>query len=241
MTPGTIFQNYQAIQGTRHPVPLSFYEINMNTLSGSISQAALNSYATSLGAGLMVADTMLQSLRKFGVVNQNLFSLPQHTFRRSDGKTVYLFGAVVDMGVTDLRRPQFLALQLANQALSNGAAMLETVHTGLDPTWNQPLVNTVQLNGAHFLQSFAFQHAAERSLIVFNLSRTASLPVTFSGNNAPGGTLQLQQLTSAHPGDTNESSKLVNITTSTYKAFNPGAALWLPPYSMSVLTWSTAR
>ena len=236
-TPGEVLQDYQAIQSSSHPVPMSFYEINMATLAGGISQQALDSYTPSLGAGLMVADTMLLSLRNFGVVNQMLFALPQYNFLRTDGKTALLWGAVVDMGSANLRRPQFLALQLANQALSNGAAMLQTVHSGADPTWNQPLVNTVQFNGAHDLHSFAFANGSNRSAIVFNLSRSSALPVTFSGANAPSGTVQMQQLTSAYPTDTNENSSVVNITRSTLNSFNASSGLSLPPYSMTVLTW----
>jgi alpha-L-arabinofuranosidase len=239
VSPGMVYQDYKAIQGSSHPVPLSFYEINLSTMYGAITQQALNSYTPSLGAGLMVVDTMLQGLRQFGIVNQELFALPQYDFIRPDGKSVLLWGSVVDMGVTDRRRPQFLALQLANQALSNGAAMLQTVHTGADPTWNQALVNTVQLSGAHYLQSFAFSQGSNRSAVVFNLSRSAYLPVTFSGANAPSGTVQMQQLTSANPTDTNESANVVSIMPSTLSNFNASAGLTLPPYSMTVLTWST--
>ena len=239
LTPGMVYQNYQAIQGSSHPVPLSFYEINLSTMNGVISQDALNSYTPSLGAGLMVADTMLLSLRQFGVVNQELFALPQYNFIRPDGKSALLWGSVVDMGVTDRKRPQFLALQLANQALSNGAAMLQTTHTGADPTWNQPSVNSVQLNGAHFLHSFAFSNNGNGSVVVFNLSRNSSLPVTFSGPNAPSGTVQMQQLTSANPTDTNETANVVNIVPSTLNGFVGSSGLTLPPYSMTVLTWTT--
>ncbi len=240
LTPGMLYQDYQAIQASTHPVPLSFYEINLSTLAGGISQAALNSYTPSLGAGLMVAETMLLGLRQYGVVNQQLFALPQYSFQRSDGKSVLLWGAVLDMGVTDRRRPQYLALQLANQALSNGAAMLQTVHSGADPTWNQPLVNSVQLNGAHYLQSFAFAQGQSLSAVIFNLSRSSALPITFSGVNAPTGTVQMQQLTSANPTDTNENSNVVNLSSATLTAFHPTTGLSLPPYSMTVLTWTAS-
>jgi hypothetical protein len=238
LSPGLMYQNSLAIQGSSHPVPLSIYEINMSTLGGSINQQTLNSYVSSLGAGLMVVDTMLQSMRQFGVVNQNLFALPQYEFKRPDGSSVYLWGSVIDMGVTDIKRPQFLALQLANSAITNGATMIGTVHSGADPTWNQPLLNTVQMNGAHDLQSFAFANGANRSLIVFNLSRTAALPVVFSGSTAPSGAVQMQQLTSANPSDNNENGEVVRVTSSTLNNFNPAGGLSLPPYSMTVLQWS---
>lgn len=237
LTPGMIYQDYEAIQSSSHPVPLSFYEVNLSTLAGSITQQALNSYVSSLGAGLMVADTMLQGLRQYGVVNQMLFSLPQYYFNRPDGKSVYMWGSVLDMGVTDRKRPQYLAVELANQALSNGAALLQTVHSGADPTWDQPMVNTVKLNGAHYLQSFAFGQGSNRSAILFNLHRSAALPVTFSDVDAPGGTVQMQQLTSANLTDTNETASAVNIAASTLNSFNPAGGLSLPPHSMTVLTW----
>ncbi len=238
LSPGLVYSNYQAIQASNHPVPLSFYEMNLSTLAGSITQSALNSYTPSLGAGLMVADTMLLGLKDYGIVNQGLFALPQYNFIRPDGESVLLWGSVLDMGVTDRRRPQYLALQLANQALSNGAAMLQTVHTGADPTWNQAMVNSVQFTGAHYLQSYAFSNGANLSAIIFNLSRGTWLPVTFSGSNQPSGTVQMQQLTSANVTDTNESSNVVAITPSTLTNFNPASGLTLPPYSMTVLTWT---
>jgi hypothetical protein len=209
---GLELQNIQAINSSSHPVPLALYEMNLSTLAGAITQSSLNTYAPSLGAGLAVVDSMLQHMRQ-GVLVQNLFALPQYEFVRPDSKTVPLWGSVVDMGVTDRRRPQFLATQLANAAIGTNASMLQTVHSGADPTWNQPLVNSVQLNGAHYLQSFAFSSGSLRSLIVFNLQRTSSLPVTFVGANAPFGTVTMQQLTSGSPSDTNETSSVVNIST----------------------------
>jgi hypothetical protein len=238
LTPGMIYQDYQAIQNSAHPVPTSFYEMNMGTVEGSITEQALNSYVSSLGAGITVADTMLQSLRQFGVLNQNLFALTQYQFTRPDGSTVYLWGSVIDMGVTDRKRPQFLALQLANQALSNGATMLQTVHSGSDPTWNQALINSVELNNAHDLESFAFAQGANLSAVLFNLSRSSALAVTFSGNNAPTGAVQVNQLTSASPTDTNESASVVNIASSSLNSFNPSQGFSLPPYSMTVLAWT---
>jgi alpha-L-arabinofuranosidase len=236
VTGGMMTLNQQAIQASSHPVPLVMYEMNLSTLGGSITQAALNSYVSSLGAGLAVADAMLQQMRQ-GVLTQNLWNLSQYNFVRPDGSTAYLWGAVVDMGVTNQRRPQFLALQLANQAIGQNAAMLQTVHSGADPTWNQPLVNTVQLATAHFLQSYAFSNSSQNSLVVFNLSRTTSLPVTFSGPNAPSGSVQFQQLTSEKPADTNEVSNKVKIKGPELIETTPSTALSLPPYSMTVLTW----
>jgi hypothetical protein len=236
---GMILLNQQALQASSHPVPLSMYEINVHTLSGG-TQDVLNSYASSLGAGLAVADSMLQQMRR-GVLIQNLFALSQYQFLRPDKTKIFLWGAVVDMGVTDRRRPQFLALQLANRAIGRNATMLQTLHSGADPTWNQPLVNTVKLTGAHYLQSFAFSSGSQRSLIVINLHRASTLPVSFSGVNAPNGTVQMDRLTSALPTDTNEDSAKVRIASQTLAGFEPSDALSLPPYSMTVLSWTVSE
>jgi hypothetical protein len=237
LTPGAIYQSYEALQSSTNPVPLAFYEINLSTLTGAITQQALNTYTPSLGAGLMLADTMLQAMANFGVMNQELFALPQYNFNANDGNSILLWGSVIDMGVTNRRRPQYLAEELANQALSNGATMVQTLQTGANPTWNQPLTNSVQYATAHYIQSYAFANGQNLSAVLFNLSRTTALPVTFSGN-APGGTVQMQQLTSANLTDTNENSNVISITPSTLAAFNPAAGLTLPPYSMTVLTWT---
>ncbi|HWE53386.1 MAG TPA: hypothetical protein VG273_26570 [Bryobacteraceae bacterium] len=235
VTGGLVRLNQKALANSSHPVPLTVYEINLSTLSGSITQAALNSYVSSLGAGLAVADGMLQMMRH-GVLLQNLWNLSQYNFARPDKKNAFLWGAVIDFDVMNRRRPQYLALQLINEAIGKDAALLQTIQSGADPTWNQPLVNTVRLAGAHYLQSYAFSSGTAYSLIVLNLHRTDSLPVTFSGPNAPSGTVQAEMLTSASPSDTNEEADVVHINGETLE---PGSTqpLLLPPNSMTLLTW----
>jgi alpha-L-arabinofuranosidase len=234
---GMVYEDERAIRSSSHPVPLTVYETNLSTVQGTIPQNILNHYVTSLGAGLAVADNMLLDLRNFGIVTQNVYTLPQYEYKRSDGKRALLWGVVVDMGNSNRKRPQYLALQLLNEAIENGASMLRTEHSGADPTWNQPLENTVQVNGAHYLQSFAFADGNRRSVIIFNLARESSLDVTFSGANAPSGRVEMQQLTSANITDTNEDAQIVDIHERSLKTFDPTTPMPLPPYSMTVLHW----
>ncbi len=140
------------------------------------------------------------------------------------------------MGVTDRKRPQFLAVKLANEAMAGD--LVQTSQSGDNPTWNQPLVNTVQYSNAHYIQSYAFSNGANRSLIVFNLHRTSSLLVNFAGVNAPSGSVIFKQLTSANITDTNENAQTVATTSQTLNNFNPNQPFSLPPYSMTVLQWS---
>jgi len=181
--------------------------------------------------------------RDLGVKTQNVWALPgiNNQFVNPGGgsETSPLFGTVLDMGGnTNLHRPVFVAEQLANTAILPN--MVTTALSGANPTWNQPFStnNSVQMNGVHELQSFAFSDGGSNmSLVVFNLSRTSSLPVTFSGAKAPVGQVNVGQLTSANLTDNNETSPNVNITNGVLLSVLPGATYSLPPFSMTVYTW----
>ena len=114
--------------------------------------------------------------------------------------------------------------------------MLQTAHTGADPTWNQPKSSDgVQLDGAHLLQSFAFFNGNRTATIIFNLSEKDTLPVTFSGLYAPTGSVQMSQIASGSIIDNNETSNEIGIAKRTLTNFNPSSPLALPPFSMTVL------
>ncbi len=228
----------------KYGVKLSVYEVNLGTTEGKVSQAALESTIPSLGAGLSVADHMLLMLRDDGVAAQALFSLPEfangfiNAASPNQKELVKLWGTVVDMGgQTNRVRPAFLAEQLANNAIRD--KMLETAQSGANPTWNQPESPNakIKLDGAHFIQSFAFTDGARCSLVLFNLSRTDSQPVTFSGEVKPQGNVEVSRLTSANITDSNETSPTVAITHPKQEPFNPASPYSLPPFSMTVLTW----
>jgi hypothetical protein len=192
-----------------------------------------------------MADHMLLQMRDLGIKTQNLWSLPgfDNQFNNTNGgsETSPVFGAVIDMGgQSNLQRPVFLAEQLTNTAIL--PSMLGTTLTGANPTWNQPLStnDNVQLANAHELQTFAFTDGANGySLVLINLSRSTALPVTFSGANAPTGTVTVGQLTSANLTDSNETNATVRITNSSISSFQPSAPYTLPPFSLTVFTWQT--
>ena len=231
---GEVYQNVVTAKAAPTPTYVNVYETNLGTMIGGITEAQLNALTPSIGAGIAHTDHMLQMMRQ-GVRYQNAFSLPQFNYQRSDGSLVRLWGTVVDMGTTNRRRPQFLTQAMANSVV--GGNMLQTVQTGANPTWNQPLSSdNIVLNGAHYIQSFAFQNGSTVGTIVFNLSQTTALPVTFSGANAPSGTVQVSQITSANITDNNETAENVQSTTKTVSGFNATTPLSLPPFSMTVIT-----
>jgi alpha-L-arabinofuranosidase len=242
---GYILQQQREIAASNNPKPYITTEFNISPRNGSMTEAELTDISSSIGSGLAVADGMLQQLRA-GVLTQNLFELAEYNYYTPNSNNVYLtanlFGATVDMGVTDLRRGQFLAVQMANNAINTAnATMLTTVQTGANPTWNQAMVQQVQLNNVHYLQSFAFNTGNQYSLILFNVNRTTALPVTFAGDNVPAGTVQSQVLTSANITDNNETSSVFAPVSSTLASFNPSTPMSLPPYSMTVLTWTAPK
>jgi Bacterial Ig-like domain (group 3)/Chitobiase/beta-hexosaminidase C-terminal domain len=241
-----MYQQAQAAAAGNPPAKLAVYEVNLSTTSGTAPQSVVNQAAAGVGAGIAVADHMLLMMRDLGITTQNMFALPEYVngFNNTQGgtETVPLWGSVIDMGgETNLKRPQFFALQLANSAIF--PTMLATTVSGANPTWTQPQStnDSIQLASAHYLQSFAFTNGTQNSVVVFNLSRSGSLPITFSGTNAPSGNVVITQLTSPNPTDNNEglftNNPVVAGPTQTNAGnFNPANPYSLPPYSMAVFS-----
>ena len=247
-TSGIMAQQVAATRAAPHRTAPAVYEVNLGTstsTNNTITQADLDRVVPSLGAGLAVADHMLLMLRELGITNQCVFALPEFAnqfLEPGDGsKTVPLWGSVIDMGgPTNLRRPTYLAEQVVNQALL--PEELITHLTGANPTWYQASSSNdaVGPGHPHLLQTFAFRDGAHRTLILINLSRTGSLPVTLSGPNKPYSTVTETRLASSAITDTNELDAKVAPTTRILGGFNPGAPYTLPPFSLTVLDWQAA-
>ncbi len=235
---GEVTRTLQAAALASTPTTVNVYETNLGTMIGTITQPQLDALAPSVGAGMAHTENMLLMMKN-GVQYQNAFALQQYMYLRGDQKLVKMWGIVVDMGTTNRRRPQFMTQALANSVI--GGSMLQTVHSGANPTWDQPLSSDdVQLKGAHYLQSFAFINQGKVSTILFNLNQTSALPVTLSGPNAPTGSVQLSQIASANITDNNETADKVKQTIKTLSGFGPSTTLMLPPFSMTVLTATTS-
>jgi alpha-L-arabinofuranosidase/2-keto-3-deoxy-6-phosphogluconate aldolase len=238
---GFMYQQAQAAKAAGTKIVV--YEVNLGAQQGSANQAAVTSTMASVGSGITVAEHMLLMARDLGITTQNLWALPGYnngfSSTTAGSISVPLFGSVIDMGgQTNLRRPTYLAEQLANTAIL--PTILTSTLSGANPTWVQALSSndSVELNGAHEIQSIAFTDGGKnRSVIVFNLSRTTARPVTFSGTNIPTGTVNVGQLTSANLTDTNETTGNVKLTNSTLSNFQSSTPYSLPPFSMTVFTW----
>ncbi len=244
---GYMAQQAQAASGGSTAANLAVYEVNLSTTTGTAPQNVVNEVVGGLGAGIAVADHMLIMIRDLGITTQSMFALTEYQNSFSNtanaNETMPLWGSVIDMGgETNLKRPQYLAEQLANSAIL--PTMLTTTVSGANPTWNQALStnDSIQLANAHYLQPFAFTDGTHYSVVVFNLSRSGSLPVTFSGPNAPTGNVLISQFTSTNLTDNNEgltsnTPVVKGATQTTVTNFNPATSYSLPPYSMTVFLW----
>lgn len=241
---GSSFTLATAARQAQHPAVPMVYEVNMGTTrstSTSLTQVDIDRVVPSVGAAIAVADHMLLMLRELGITSQCLFALPEYanqfTTPGNTPKTTPLWGSVIDMGgPTNLRRPTYYALQLINHALLKDE--LDIRLTGANPTWDQPAsTNDKVIAGRqHLLQAFAFADGTDRSLILINLSRTAPIPVTFSGD-APHGIIEQQRLTSARITDNNEHGPNVSVESRAISAPNTGVPYSLPPFSITSLHW----
>lgn len=225
---------------------LAVYEVNLGTATGSadVTQTAIDRTIPSIGAGLTVANHMLMMLRELGITDQCYFALTefQNSFSAPSGpaRTTPLWGAVVDMGgLTNRRRPAFLALQTINQAML--PTMVSASFDGPNPTWHQPLSpnDKIELDAAHLLQTYAFTDGARHTAIVFNLSRTRALPIVFENENAPYGIVTQTLLTAKNLEDNNELSELVKPVTTIDKNMYANIEHTLPPFSMTIFSWKT--
>jgi alpha-L-arabinofuranosidase len=244
---GYMAQQLKAAKEAKKPAKVVVYEVNLQTVSGSADQASFSKAIPSVGAGIALADHMLLMMRDLGIKVQSTWALTGyqnnvHNSATGKDQSTPLFATVVDMGgSTNLRRPQYVAEQLANTAIL--PTMLKTRISGANPTWNQPKSKNddIELDKAHMLQAFAFSDAGERSAIVINLSRNTALPITFSGTGAPAGQVEVSQLTSKNITDTNEYKENVTTTKTTVTGFTGSTPYQLPPYSMTIFKWKAAH
>jgi hypothetical protein len=240
---GQVHQTAAFARQARHPANLTVYEVNLHTTEGSPSQQTLDKAVPSLAGGLAVAAHMLQMRRDDGVQTQLLFNLPEFDFQRQDGKSVRLWGSVVDMGPTERKRPTFEVLTLVNQVASG--TMLRTLQGGANPTWIPPS-STSPIGGkfstdpakpVHAIQAFAFDlgQTREGAVVIFNLSASAQT-VHIQGIPEKSHVVDSMSITASSPAANNEDSAQVlpqHETLSTIQA----RKMTLQPYKVVLLRW----
>ena len=212
---------------------LAVYEVNLHSTEGAAPEEALMRLTPSAAAGVAVADHMLRMMRDHGARTEMLFSLSQFSFGRGDHKEVRLWGSVVDMGVTNRRRPQFLAEALVNEAMAGD--MVRVRVTGADPTRDVAAGNDgVQLSGAHDLDAYGFTSReagkVRHAMVVFNLSLEKSHTVGIAG---PRGTVEIARMGGDDPAANNEVGEKVTVV----REKVPSGGVVLPACSVTVVRW----
>ena len=252
---GGMYLAKMAAANSVNPKPLVVYEENSSTTGGSFTQTQSNSVTAGMGMGIELAVELLANMSN-GVMEQNVFTLPQNNsgYTSSGGATyALLWGNVIDLGgpSNSRPRPNYTTEQMVNNVVTNGGTMLQTVQTGtatggstfsVGSPASYPAggstINTVAVTTVNKIWSYAFNNGSSMSLVLFNFDQTNSQAVTFSGVNAPSGTVTVTQLITTGGGglgDINEST--LNVTTSTSTLSSP-SGMTLTPGSMYTLSWS---
>ena len=74
-----------------------------------------------------------------------------------------------------------------------------------------------------------------------NLSRTEALPITFSGDGAPNGSVVVRRFGANKITDSNEVVSKVAVSESTIANFSAQMPYRVAPFSMTVFRWTAAR
>lgn len=157
-----------------------------------------------------------------------------------------MWGAVVDMGgqTSVLNstlfggkynpRPTYLGLQLANSCI-------------IGPELGTVLTNNIMKGEVPTIRSYAFQNGPTMCVAILNADTTNSYPVTFTGPNAPTGTVTEAQIAPPSLSSLNEAtgSNVTNTTVATVYpsspaslgSFNPATGITVPPFSVTTLTY----
>jgi hypothetical protein len=233
VTNGRVQQSQDFIDDAGNVTATAIYEINFHTTGGSAPIDIRNGYLTGAGGAIALPLHMLTMMEDLGVNLQCAFSSLQYAFRLENGDQARLWGMLRDVEATGRRRPTWLGVELANRAIRG--AMVATVQSGADPTWSQSPINGVSESlTVPEIQSFAFHDGGAWSVILFNLSRTETLPVTLDLPASPEGTATRHQIAPASIHDDNEDSVAVTIETA---PADTSQALDLPPHSVTAIIW----
>ncbi len=208
---------------------MAIYEISLHTTEGDASLDLRNDVVTSQGAGLAMSLHMLTYMKELGVTNQTAFTALQYSHLLPDQSgNVQLWGMLRDLHVTGRKRPTWLGVELANQAI--GGNMLETTHSGYTPSWWSGQVELPMLH------SFAFSYGAQDyAIVLFNLNLANEQTVALDFPEAINKQGKMYTMTADNIRADNETAEDVTITERTV-GISPYTTLTLPPHSMVVIT-----
>ena len=234
---GYMQQNYDDVTSPRN-LDISVYEVNHHITGGDGSLDQRNKIVAGLGGALNVSNWMLLMLERQHVRVQNIFSLIQDSYN-----DIRLWGIVLSMQPGHERyRPLYLAARMMNEALAGD--LVEVTTSGANPKWHCEFTYGDD-NGSPgdipYIHAYATQNGNDRGLILINLHRTDSLPVSIAlPRPASGAQAVKYELSGASINANNEveHDPEVFATASVLTDFHDNYTFNMQPHSMVVLTWS---
>jgi len=240
---GAMYQNHELAK--KAGMELSIYEVNHHITHGDGPLEPRNKLVTSIGGGLNVANSMLLMLKEHHLRNQCLFSLAQHSYNAHGIGPVRLWGTALCMRAGHERfRPTFLACATANNVI--GGDLVETVHAGLEPTFDATGVFSKRegvqtLEQLPVILSYGFADGRRRGLILVSLDTSEACPIEVqfdgdvAGDRAKGWLLTANKIADNNEFETPEPQ--VRVIERTIEDFRSGWRWKLPPFSMLALSW----
>jgi hypothetical protein len=232
------------------------YEENFGTGNSGCNQACLDALVDAGIGSFTAADQTLENVSA-GINAQSLFEISQYYFFEN-GYSPHIWGAVIDMGGQSSvlnssifggsysPRPTFLGLQQANGCIIGPELETSTANNILyDLAANSNGVSAI--SDVPTIRTYAFKNGSYVCLAILNADTSSSYPITFSGTNAPEGTVAqvqiappaLSSLNEATGQDaTNTVTATVSPTTTVLSGFNPATGITVPPFSVTTLTYA---
>ena len=234
-----VFASQRYMQEANPDSELSIYEINFHTTTGDAPLPLRNEFVTGINSGIALPFYMLVYQRELGIMNQNAFQLVQYSIQAENGDYTRLWGLMRDIEASGRKRPTYLGLELANQAIRGRMLRTEVGRNALVervPPING-LASSIRLTT---VEAFAYQEGDSYAAVLFNLHQSETQQIELSLPRPPDGTATLHILTANSVADNNEESQRIGIRSSTLVDFAQGYELSLPPHSMLVLEWGIA-
>ena len=244
----TFFQQAGAIKNYGR---VNVYEFDNSTLQGptTVTQAVLDSFTDAAGYGTATALQSLQHLA-YGIVDQNFFGLSGYCTGGPNNTCAHVWGAVIDMGgATNAIRPQELGMEMVNAAI---IGPMYSCTVSAPTTYNlaanhngQSSSGTPAANNIPQQYAYCFMSGTKRSMVVINVDVTNSHAVSFSGPQAPTGSVTLTRYAPSSISARNEAGgtdftdgapQNVSINAATTVVSPSGDTL--PPYSITRYDWT---
>lgn len=227
------------------------YEWGNGVTQSGLDQTHMDHLTAGAGEAAIYALNFLGSEQTYGLPSQSAFSFTEYV--QSGSPRPKLWGNIVDAGgATNNVRPDYLGMQLVNQAIGTGSmysAVLSSAPTfnytansnGADNTHPVPSTSNVP-----YLYSWAFKNGSSRSLVLINTDLSASHTFTFAGTNPPTGTVTVKSVSASSVNSMNEAATgtptnttAASVSIASGTVASP-SSVTVAPYTVETLSWVIA-